>query len=115
MMVFPVDTPLGMGALLPAMNRFPFQELFFQDLFWSGLALLLCNGVCNLIAVVFFIQKKHAAFTMGLFAGILMVIWCIAELIYLPNFLAVFYLFLGIAQLALALKSKQITRLAKSA
>ena len=98
MMVFPVDTPLGMGALLPAMGNFPFQ-MFFQTLFWSGLALFLCNGVCNLIAAgLFFRQRDDLALVFGLVAGILLIIWDVYEYIFLPNPAAVLYFLFGVVQ-----------------
>ncbi|MCL1790605.1 MAG: hypothetical protein FWG40_04500 [Peptococcaceae bacterium] len=101
MMVFPVDTPLGLGALLPAMTKFPFQ-MFFQTLFWSGLALALCNGVFNSIAAVFFMGKRdRTALKFAFVAGILLIIWDTYETIFLPNPLAVLYGLMGVVQVIL--------------
>jgi len=98
MMLFPVDNPFGLGAILPEMGNFPFQMLF-QTLFWSGLALLLCNGVCNLIAAGFFFKKRDSlALTFALLGGILLIVWDTYELIFLPNPAAVLYLLFGVAQ-----------------
>lgn len=104
MMIFPVNTPLGLSELLPAMKNFPFQEIFFQDLFWSGLALLLCNGVCNTISVVQFIRKKPSFIWWTIAASFLLMLWCITEMIFLPNAMAVLYLILAIIQLVLSIR-----------
>ena len=102
-MLFPVDTPLGLGALLPAMTNFPFQ-MFFQTLFWSGLALALCNGICNLTAAVLFIIKRDLlALKFALAAGFLLIIWDSYEMIFLPNPLAVLYGLVGVAQVIMCI------------
>jgi len=103
MMIFPVDTPLGLSALLPAMGNFPFQ-VFFRTLFWSGLALVLCNGVCNLIAAVLFLTKRDVlALWFAYAAGILLILWDVYEMIFLPNPLAVVYGLIGVAQVIMCL------------
>jgi hypothetical protein len=102
MMLFPVDTPLGLGALLPAMGKFPFQELFFQTMFWSGLALFGWNGGMNLLSTAGFLLKQSWAIRTALIAGIMMIVWCVVESIYLFNFLAVFYGIVGLVQIVLS-------------
>lgn len=111
MMIFPVNTPLGLNELLPAMKNFPFQDIFFKDLFWSGLALLLCNGVCNTISVIQFIRKKSSFTGWTLAASLLLILWCITELLFLPNVPAVFCLVLGIIQLILSVKVRNQNQL----
>jgi hypothetical protein len=111
MMIFPVDTPLGLSALLPEMGNFPFQ-MFFQTLFWSGLALFLVNGVSNMIACWFFQRKNDVmAFRFALLAGFLLAIWGIYESLFLPNTLIIVYLFLGAIQSALSGGALGIMRL----
>jgi len=102
MMLFPVNTPLGLNEMIPALGGFPFHDVFFQNLFWPGLALFLCNGVCNLIAAIAFLRKHPSAVKWALAAGVLLNIWCIVELIYLPNGAAIFYWLVGVVQLILA-------------
>jgi hypothetical protein len=102
MMLFPVDTPLGLGALLPHMGNFPLQDLFFQTMFWSGLALLLWNGSMNLAAALAFLRKSLLAPKLSLLAGGMMFAWCVFEYIFLPNPPAIFYAIVGIVQAALS-------------
>ena len=101
MMLFPVDTPLGLGLVLPAMGNFPFQ-MFFQTLFWSGLALFLWNGSMNLAAAAAFIRKAKVAAKLSLIAGVMMVLWCAYESLFLPNPAAIFYAAVGIVQAVLS-------------
>jgi zinc transporter ZupT len=111
MMIFPVNTPLGLSALLPEMRNFPFQ-MFFQTLFWSGLALFLVNGVSNMIACWFFKRKNNVmAFRFAFLAGILLIIWCTYESLFLPNALVIFYFTLGAAQTAFSGGALGIMRL----
>jgi len=101
MMLFPVDAPFGLAALLPRMGGFPFQ-VFFKTLFWPGLALFLCNGVCNLTAAGLFLRKRDAkALLFGLIAGVLLIVWDVYELAFLPNPLAALYVLLGVVQAAM--------------
>ena len=102
MILFPLDTPLGLGALLPAMDAFPFQEIFFQSLFWSGLALFFWNGSMNLAAVVAFMRKAAIAPKLSLVAGLMLIAWCVFESIYLFNAAAIFYGVVGLVQVVLS-------------
>lgn len=102
MMLFPQNTPFGLDVLLTEMTTFPFNDIFFQNLFWSGLALLLCNGMCNLIASALFLTRHAYALRWASVAAVLLMIWCIAELVFLPNPAAVFYWFIGLVQLYLS-------------
>ena len=85
MMLIPVDTPILGGFLFPALSNFPFQDIFFQNLFWTGLALLLWNGLMNLAAAIAFLHKSPNSLKLSLLAGIMMLIWCAFKFIFLPK------------------------------
>lgn len=85
MMLVPVDTPILGGFLFPALSNFPFQDIFFRNLFWTGLALLLWNGLMNLAAAIAFLRKSPTNLKLALLAGIMMLIWCAFKLIFLPK------------------------------
>jgi len=114
MMLFPVNTPLGLAALQGAMGNFPFQDLFFQDLFWSGAALVLCNGSVSLLAAVAYLKNADSFAKLSLIAGCLLVAWCVLESIYLPNPAAIFYGCVGVAQIALSIQILCSSRNTKS-
>lgn len=109
MMFTPLDSSLagalGLDDMFALMGNFPLQEVFFRDFFWSGLALALVNGVANTVAVVLAATHRSLALvrTWQLVAGICLIVWCLVELVFLPNPPAVFYLLLGVVQTSLVL------------
>jgi len=103
MMMFPVDTPLGLSEMLPMMGNFPFQELFFRDLFWPGLALFLCNGVMNMVTAVAWIRRSDKLPIFSTIAAIMLIAWCVLENVYLFNIAAVFYFAVGVVHLILSI------------
>lgn len=107
MMLIPEDTPILGDFLLPALSNFPFQNIFFQNLFWTGLALLLWNGLMNMAASVAFLRKSPNDIKRSLLAGIMMLIWCAFKFIFLPKdmvfmSIVVACVAIGIAQIVLS-------------
>ena len=95
--------PLSWNDWMPAsiLDPLPIPDFMKQDLFWAGLALLLVNGVPNVIALVFRFRGKLAtSYRWGIVAGTLLILWTTFELIFIPNGLSAFYLLLGVLQLA---------------
>lgn len=94
--------PLSWNDWMPAsiLDPLPIPDFMKQDLFWAGLALLLVNGVPNVIALVFRFRGKLAvSYRWGITAGILLIFWTMFELVFIPNGLSAFYLLLGVLQL----------------
>lgn len=101
------------NLMLPLVATLPLPAFMTADLFWPGLALLLVNGVANLIATVLFVRARsagkankprpplkadHNARIWALVAGVLLVLWSAFELVYFPNGISIFYLFVGVVQ-----------------
>ncbi|MBR2834731.1 MAG: hypothetical protein IKE43_03330 [Coriobacteriales bacterium] len=98
--------PLSWNDWMPLSiyDPFPFHDVFFTSHFWPGLALLLVNGVPNLIALVFRFKKNMQSWKRWCaIAGLLLIIWTVTELILIPNGISVFYFILGILQLVAAI------------
>ena len=95
-----VDLPLSWNDWMPLSiyDPFPFHDVFFTSHFWPGLALLLVNGVSNIIALVLRRKGEAPWHRACLAAGILLLCWTIAETLIIPNGLSAFYLILGILQ-----------------
>ena len=98
MALSPDGSLIMMQELVPAVQALPLPSMFIQDLLWPGIALFLVNGVANLTAFVLLTRKKDSGYKVGLFAGVLLICWCTFELIFMFNFISVFYLLVGIAQ-----------------
>ena len=95
--------PLSWNDWMPAsiLDPLPIPDFMKQDLLWAGFALLLVNGVPNVIALVFrFRGKLEASYRWGIVAGTLLILWTMFELVFIPNGLSAFYLLLGVLQLA---------------
>ena len=52
MLLDPSGRAMGMDAMLPYFQVLPFADVLFQDLTFSGIALLIVNGWTNLTAAV---------------------------------------------------------------
>lgn len=59
MLVDPSGGLMGMDAMLPYFKKLPFADVLFTDFVFSGIALLIVNGITNLIAAVLLFAKKN--------------------------------------------------------
>ena len=98
---------LGMGVLLPVIRAFPMAEVFFRDFFWIGVVMLVALGLPNLIAAVMLVTRSDKQYIATLVAGVLLLLWCGFELIYMFNIAAVgFFVVAVLSILASALLLK---------
>lgn len=102
MMAAANDAPMGLSELVPPIQTMPLPAFMTENLFWPGLALLLVNGVANLVATALFFSRPPAARRWALAAGVLLVSWCAFEMLCFPNAASIIYLIVGLAQTALA-------------
>lgn len=58
MLVDPTGKSMGMDAMLPFFKVLPFADVLFNDLFFSGIALLIVNGLSNLHSGSFAAEKE---------------------------------------------------------
>ena len=58
MLVDPTGKLLGMNNLLPYFKVLPFSNILFQNYIFSGIALIIVNGMSNLIASYLIIKNK---------------------------------------------------------
>jgi hypothetical protein len=101
MMSEPSGIRFGMAEMLPFFQKLPFADIFFQDFLFSGIALLVINGLTNTISVLLiFRRSKHAAIS-GMICGIILMLWiCIQFYIFPFNFMSTLYFVFGILQAA---------------
>ena len=103
MMIAANDAPIGLSELVPLVQTMPLPAFMTENLFWPGLALLLVNGVANLVATALFFNRPRAARRWALAAGALLICWCAFEMLYFPNAASIIYLIVGLAQTALSI------------
>jgi EamA domain-containing membrane protein RarD len=87
---------LQAGALLPVVQKLPLASVFSRDFVWIGVAMLLVLGVPNAIAAVMILRNSQHQYLAALVAGVLLVLWCGFELIFMFNALAVGYFVVGL-------------------
>lgn len=99
MLIDPSGKAMGMDAMLPFFQKLPFADVLFKDLFFSGIALLIVNGLTNLTAAVLLILKKKSGVILGGIFGVTLMLWiCIQFYMFPPNFMSTIYFIFGLCQ-----------------
>lgn len=99
MLVQPDGSALGMDAMLPYFQVLPFADILFQNFVFPGIALLIVNGLTNLVAAYFLFRKKKIGIILGMTFGITLMLWiCIQFYCFPMNFMSTIYFFFGLAQ-----------------
>lgn len=95
----PSGKTLGMDGMLPYFKVLPFADALFNDLLFSGIALLIVNGITNITASVLLFMKKRAGIILGEIFGITLMLWiCIQFYMFPPNFMSTIYFIFGFCQ-----------------
>jgi len=84
------------GALLPVIHTLPLADVFFQDFLWIGVAMLLVLGIPNLVAALMLLRRSERQYVATLVAGVLLILWCGFELVFMFNVPAVGYFMVGV-------------------
>ena len=101
MLADPSGRSVGMSGMLPYFQVLPFADVLFQDLFFSGIALLLVNGITNLTAAALLFRKKPAGAMLGGVFGITLMLWILIQFYVFPlNFMSTLYFIFGFCQAA---------------
>jgi len=99
MIAEPTGNTFGMVGMLPYFQKLPFAEIFFQDFFFSGIALLMVNGLTNTISVILIFRKSKYAALSGMICGIILMLWILLQFYIFPlNFMSTLYFVFGILQ-----------------
>ena len=88
-----------MDAMLPYFQKLPFAEIVFQDYVFSGISLLIVNGISNLTAAALLIANKRIGAVLGGVFGITLMLWiCIQFYMFPLNFMSTAYFIFGFIQ-----------------
>lgn len=97
----PSGKAMGMDAMLPYFQVLPFADLVFQDLTFSGWALLIVNGLTNLTSAGLLFAKRKSGVVLGGIFGVTLMLWiCIQFYMFPLNFMSTIYFVFGFAQAA---------------
>ena len=101
MLLDPSGKAVGMDAMLPYFQVLPLARVLFQDLTFSGWALLIVNGLTNLTAAGLLLARKKAGVVLGGVFGVTLMLWiCIQFYIFPENLMSTIYFLFGLAQAA---------------
>jgi len=99
MFIAPDGSILGMSGMLPYFQVLPFADVLFQDFLFSGIALLIVNGLSNLTAAALLLAKKKAGIVLGGVFGVTLMLWiCIQFYMFPANFMSTIYFIFGLIQ-----------------
>ena len=101
MILDPSGRSMGMDAMLPYFQVLPFADQLFQNLTFSGWALLVVNGLTNLAAAGLLLTKRKNGVVLGGVFGVTLMLWiCIQFYMFPPNFMSAIYFVFGLCQAA---------------
>ena len=99
MILDPSGKLLHMDGMLPFFQILPFADVLFQNFLFSGIALLIVNGLTNLTAAVLLLRKKKLGVILGGIFGITLMLWiCIQFYMFPLNFMSTAYFLFGLCQ-----------------
>lgn len=99
MLADPTGKAMGMDAMLPYFKKLPFSDVLFRNFVFSGISLLIVNGITNLTAAVLLIMKKRIGVVLGGTFGVTLMLWiCIQFYMFPLNFMSTIYFIFGLCQ-----------------
>lgn len=103
MFISPNGTMWGMDPMLEHMQCLPLSGLLFTNFSFSGVMLILINGVCNTAAVVGLWRGRRWGVLCGGASGVMLLCWLgVQWMIFAVNPLTTLYTVLGVLQVLLA-------------
>lgn len=99
MLIDPTGNLLQMDAMLPYFKKLPFADILFVDYTFSGVALLIVNGITNLTAATLLIKNKKIGIVLGGVFGVTLMLWICIQFYAFPfNVLSTAYFIFGFCQ-----------------
>lgn len=100
MLIAPDGSILQMEAMLPYFQVLPFADILFQDYIFSGIMLIIVNGISNVVSAILIIRNKKIGYVLGTLFGFTLMLWIIIQFIIFPtNVLSTVYFIFGVLQL----------------
>lgn len=99
MLIKPDGSILQMEGMLEYFKVLPFSDVLFKDYTFSGIALIIVNGITNIIASILLIINKKVGTILGTIFGITLMLWITIQFIIFPfNLLSTSYFIFGLIQ-----------------
>lgn len=99
MLINPSGNATGMSGMLPYFQVLPFADKLFQNFIFSGIMLLIVNGITNLLAAALLFAKKKSGIILDMIFGITLMLWIVIQFVIFPfNFMSTAYFIFGFLQ-----------------
>lgn len=99
MLIDTTGKSLGMDGMLKYFSVLPFSDVLFQDYTFSGISLLIVNGITNITAYMLLLKNKKIGVVLGMVFGITLMLWITIQFIIFPmNILSTMYFIFGLLQ-----------------
>lgn len=99
MFLAPDGSLLRMDGLLPYFKVLPLSNLLYQNYIFPGIALLLINGIPNLVTFYLLMKKKKKGVVLGGILGVTLMLWITIQFVIFPsNILSQSYFIFGLIQ-----------------
>ena len=96
MFIKPDGSFLHMESILSYFEVLPFSDVLFKNYIFSGIMLLLVNGITNITAFCLILKNKKIGIILGMIFGTTLMLWIIIQFIILPtNVLSISYFIFG--------------------
>ncbi len=86
MLIDPTGKLMGMDAMLPYFKKLPFADVLFNDLIFSGISLLIVNGITNLTAAGLLLARKKSGAVLGGIFGVTLMLWICIQFYMFPQY-----------------------------
>ncbi len=97
--ISPDGSLMGFEPLLSVVGTLPLADVFFRDLRWIGIAMLLALAIPNLAAFVMLLRRSAEQYAATLAAALLLILWTGFELLFMFNIAAAVYFVVGVVSL----------------
>ena len=99
MLIKPDGSLVFLDTLLPYFQVLPFADVLFQDYVFSGIMLILINGITNIVASILILKNKKIGYVFGTIFGITLMLWITIQFAIFPFFVIdLVYFILGVLQ-----------------
>ncbi|MGN0812676.1 MAG: hypothetical protein ACI4MQ_04105 [Candidatus Coproplasma sp.] len=100
MLIKPDGSLVFLDTLLPYFQVLPFADVLFQDYVFSGIMLIIVNGITNAVATVLILKNKRTGYVLGTVFGLTLMLWITIQFVIFPFFaIDLVYFIFGLLQL----------------
>lgn len=100
MLIKPDGSLVFLDTLLPYFQVLPFADLLFQNYYFSGVMLILINGVTNIAATVLIFRNKRSGYALGTIFGFTLMLWITIQFVIFPFYVIdLIFFIIGVLQL----------------